>query len=61
MNGNAPLVVQLFKRVIGSDVSLFLRNASLPVARFIIFMKHATDNSALPFVYLKFYISHFYF
>jgi hypothetical protein len=57
-------------------VSLFLRNASLAVARLLlIYTKHASEmealrgvwtkrvtaSGALPFVYLKFYGSHSYF
>jgi hypothetical protein len=46
------------KRATGSDV--FHKNKKT-VARFIKIMKRATASDGLPFVYLKFYVSHSYF
>jgi hypothetical protein len=64
MNDSAPLAMARLLIIYTKRAALlhltcagFGRNAPLSVASFV----RATDNGALPFIYLKFYVSHSYF
>jgi hypothetical protein len=56
---NGAFVFYIYKTRSASPFTCagFGRNVPLPVARFV----RTTSSGALPFVYLKFYVSHSYF